>query len=207
MTSHVLKQSNIFKCPWVLTDKPEPKPFELREGVAFLGGYKHQPNVEAVEFFMESIFPELLKQNPSVTVYFYGSHMPDSFKQYQHPQIKLVGYIENLDDVFQRHRVFIAPLLSGAGIKGKVLESAAYGLPSVLSPVAAESTGLSHNISTLIAETPQQWAEYITCLNTDNILWERLSRNQRTLANEKYSFSQAQDKMRKVFNYLNMTTC
>ncbi|MET6759717.1 glycosyltransferase [Pseudoalteromonas sp. NCIMB_1079] len=207
IASHVLRQDNIFKCPWVLDEKPLPASFESREGIAFLGGYRHLPNVEAVDFFMAEVFPLLIDNNPSVTVYFYGSNMPDSFKKYLHPQVKFIGYVADLDDVFQRHKVFIAPLLSGAGIKGKVLESAAYGLPSVLSPIAAESTGLSHNISTLIAETPQQWVEYIACLNTDNVLWKRLSSNQRILANEKYSFSQAQAKMRKVFTYLKMATC
>lgn len=206
ITSHVLRQDNIFKCPWVLDEKPLPASFESREGIAFLGGYRHLPNVDAVDYFMLQVFPLLVDQDPSITVYFYGSNMPDTFKQYQHPQVKFIGYVENLSELFQRHKVFIAPLLSGAGIKGKVLESAAYGLPSVLSPIAAESTGLSHNISTLIAETPQQWVEHILSLNNDKSLWSRMSHNQRILASEQYSFEQGRNKMRTVFEFLGMNS-
>jgi hypothetical protein len=206
ITSHVLRQDNIFKCPWVLSEKPIPVAFDNREGIAFLGGYRHLPNIEAVDYFMAEVFPLLIDQDPGMTVYFYGSNMPDSFKKYQHPNVKLMGYVNDLDEVFQRHKVFIAPLLSGAGIKGKVLESAAYGLPSVLSPIAAESTGLSHNISTLIAESPQQWVQHILSLNQDQALWTRLSYNQRILASEQYSFENAKTKMRTVFEFLGMNS-
>ncbi|MCU7375074.1 glycosyltransferase family 4 protein [Paucibacter sp. O1-1] len=206
ITSHVLRQDNIFKCPWVLDEKPSPASFESREGIAFLGGYRHLPNVDAVDYFMTQVFPLLVDEDPSVTVYFYGSNMPNTFTQYHHPQVKFVGYVEELSAIFQRHKVFIAPLLSGAGIKGKVLEATAYGLPSVLSPIAAESTGLSHNISTLIAETPQLWVEHILSLNNDKSLWSRLSHNQRILAAEQYSFEQGRNKMRTVFEFLGMNS-
>jgi glycosyltransferase involved in cell wall biosynthesis len=55
----------------------------------------------------------------------------------------LFGFAETLNDVYHDYSVFIAPLLSGAGIKGKVLESMAYNLPTVLTNVAAEGTGLT----------------------------------------------------------------
>ncbi len=143
ITSHLLTQDKIFKCPWVLEAKEKQCQFQSSQGIAFLGGYKHWPNVEAVEFFLEHVFPALVEQAPDINVYLYGSHMPDTFQRFSHPNLHLIGFVENLDDVFLNHRLFIAPLLSGAGIKGKVLESAAYGTPSVLSPIAAESTGLS----------------------------------------------------------------
>lgn len=53
----------------------------------------------------------------------------------------MVGFAETLDGVSHDHRVFVAPLLSGAGIKGKILESMAFNLPTVLTDIAAEGTG------------------------------------------------------------------
>jgi glycosyltransferase involved in cell wall biosynthesis len=73
----------------------------------------------------------------------YGSNMPERFKEFESDNINIVGFAETLDGVYHDHRVFIAPLLSGAGIKGKVLESMAYNLPTVLTNVAAEGTGLT----------------------------------------------------------------
>ncbi|UPW20070.1 glycosyltransferase family 4 protein [Agarivorans sp. TSD2052] len=204
--SHLFEQKNIFKCPWVLEPKPQPLPFDDRDGVAFLGGFKHTPNIEAIEFFIEQLMPLFLARSINVKLYIYGSHMPEKYKDLGSSLLEGVGYIENLDDVFQKHRVFIAPLLSGAGIKGKVLESAAYGLPSVLSPIAAESTGLSHNVSTLIAETPEQWVNHIMALHNERALWERISQNARALAEEQYSSKRGLAQMAKVFHFLNLTT-
>jgi hypothetical protein len=206
ITSHIHEQDKIFHCPWVLQPKPAAKPFAQREGIAFLGGYKHTPNREAVAYFFTEIFTPLIAAQPDIKIYLYGSNMPPEFKQYQHPNVKLIGYVENLDEVFLQHRLFIAPLLSGAGIKGKVLESAAYALPSVLSPIAAEGTGLQHNLSTFIAETPAQWVEAIVNLYDNQAQWEQLSQNAASLAREEYSFEKGQHKLKKVFRFLNLET-
>jgi glycosyltransferase involved in cell wall biosynthesis len=53
----------------------------------------------------------------------------------------MVGFAETLDGVSHDHRVSVAPLLSGGGIKGKILESMAFNLPTVLTDIAAEGTG------------------------------------------------------------------
>ncbi|MDO6617627.1 glycosyltransferase family 4 protein [Shewanella sp. 6_MG-2023] len=206
ITSHLLEQNKIFTCPWVLHPKSTHCQFEASNGIAFLGGYKHQPNVEAVEYFFENIFPKLMESDPSIIVSIYGSNMPESFKRYEHPNVELVGFVENLDDVFLRHRIFIAPLLSGAGIKGKVLESTSYGIPSVLSPIAAESTGLVHQVNSLIANTPEEWVQQIKMLYNDHILWNKLSAHAISLANERYSSDNALLKMSHAFRYAGLKT-
>jgi O-antigen biosynthesis protein len=206
ITSHIHEQDKIFHCPWVLEQKPKAKPYDTREGIAFLGGYKHTPNREAIEYFFTEIFSDLIAAHPEINIYLYGSNMPPEFEKYQHPNVNLIGYVENLDDVFLQHRLFIAPLLSGAGIKGKVLEAAAYGLPSVLSPIAAEATGLQNNISALIAETPTQWVDAIINLYHNEPQWNQLSQNATILAQEEYSFEKGQDKLKKVFHFLNLET-
>lgn len=207
ITSHLLEQDKIFSCPWVLHDKQAKCQFGSGSGIAFLGGYKHLPNVEAVEYFFESVFPKLFATDPTITIHIYGSHMPESFKRFEHPNVELVGFVENLDDVYLRHRIFIAPLLSGAGIKGKVLESTAYGIPSVLSPVAAESTGLVHQTSTLVAQTPEQWVDEITTLYHDEALWARLAQNALNLASERYSVNCGLQKMGAAFRYVGLQVC
>ncbi|WP_245217729.1 glycosyltransferase family 4 protein, partial [Rheinheimera maricola] len=84
--------------------------------------------------------PLLEKVRPDINLYVYGSAMPEEYKALETPNIEMVGFAENLDDVFYAHRVFVAPLLSGAGIKGKVLEAMAYQTPTVLTDTAAEGT-------------------------------------------------------------------
>ena len=80
----------------------------------------------------------------------------------------MVGFAESLDDVFNNHKLFVAPLLSGAGIKGKVLEAMAYGTPSVVTDVAAEGTGLVNNVNAVITNNASDFAAAIVDLYSDN---------------------------------------
>jgi phosphomannomutase/GT2 family glycosyltransferase len=199
ITSHILTAEKLHITPWVLEAKPAGLSFEKRQGIAFLGGYNHAPNGEAVEYLVNDIMPLLTKQRPDIVLYVYGSSMPASFKEWETNNIKMVGFAETLDGVYHDHRVFVAPLLSGAGIKGKVLESMAYNLPTVLTEVAAEGTGLTHGISTLIAQEPQEWVEAIIQLYDDQTLWTKFSENSQTLVEAKYSFEHGHKAFKKIF--------
>lgn len=198
--SHLLESRKIYTCPWVLDEKLPGLSFEDRKGIAFLGGYAHSPNVEAVNFFVEKVAPLLALKAPDIIFYVYGSEMPNSFNRFTSSNVKLKGFVDCLDDLYNKHRVFVAPLLSGAGIKGKVLESLAYGLPTVLSSIASEGIGLSHNITTLQAETPEEWCTEIIRLYQDKTLWNRISENQKVLAENKYSFASGKKQMQKILS-------
>ena len=153
ITSHVMKESNILRCPWVVQPNADVKPFGEREGIAFLGGYAHKPNVEAVQFFCTEVMPVLTEQMPDIVFRIYGSKVPDEFKILESNNVEVVGFVKDIDDVYQQARVFVSPLLSGAGLKGKVIDCMASGLPSVMTSVSAEGTGLVHSQSTYIAES------------------------------------------------------
>ncbi|GGP85079.1 hypothetical protein GCM10009410_17800 [Shewanella ulleungensis] len=199
ITSHILDANKLHITPWVLEQKPVGPAFEQRQGIAFLGGFNHYPNVEAVEYLAKDIMPLLYKQRPDITLYVYGSNMPVSLKQYDTDNIKMLGFAETLDGVYHDHRVFVAPLLSGAGIKGKVLEAMAYGTPTILTEVAAEGTGLTQGISTLIAQEPQEWVDAIIKLYDDRVLWAKFAENEQTLVAEKYSVEHGHKAFKKIF--------
>lgn len=199
ITSHILEADKLHITPWVLEEKAAGPAFKDRQGIAFLGGFNHTPNGEAVKYLVNDIMPLLEKQRPDITLYVYGSNMPEEYKAYETNNVKMVGFAETLDGVYHDHRVFVAPLLSGAGIKGKVLESMAYKLPTVLTDVAAEGTGLTHGISTLIAEKPEEWVEAIIKLYDDEELWNQFADNSQTLVGEKYSFEHGHKVFKEIF--------
>lgn len=206
ITSHILEAEKLHITPWVLEEKTPGPEFKNREGIAFLGGFAHQPNVEAVEYLVNDIMPVIKKRRPDIILNVYGSKMPKEFKEYETDNIKMIGFAEHLDDVFHQNRVFVAPLLSGAGIKGKVLESMAYGLPTVLTDVAAEGTGLTHSISTLIAQKPEEWADAIIKLYDDEKLWNRFAENELALVKEKYSFEHGKKVFTDIFASVGLFT-
>ena len=202
--SHNLQADNLHICPWVLDGRGHKTPYEARSGIAFLGGYRHTPNVEAVEFFVEKVMPLLRKRLPGVAFHIYGSSIPASFEKYASDDVILEGFVENLDDVFESARVMIAPLLSGAGIKGKVLEAMSAGIPQVLTPVAAEATGLSHGVSAMIVEDPQAWVEAIAELYEDELRWQQVSENALALARNNFSFNNGVKGMAKALSGLDI---
>ncbi|ASJ71620.1 glycosyltransferase [Granulosicoccus antarcticus] len=199
IASHLMQVDKIFTCPWVLESKDRGIGFEKRSGVAFLGGFGHPPNREAVEYYLDEVMPLIRKRRPDIKLHIWGSKIPDEFFQLVDDQVIVEGFAESLDEVFEGCRVFIAPLQSGAGIKGKVLDSIAYGVPSVLSPIAAEATGLVDNKSTLIANTPEQWAEYVIQLHDDEVLWKGLAAESGKLTHSRYGFETGVCMMRMVF--------
>lgn len=198
IVSHNLRSDNLYHCPWVLDGRGHKTPFKARKGLAFLGGYRHPPNVEAVVFFVEQVMPLLRKRLPGVAFHVYGSHMPESFKKYEAEDVILEGFVETLDSVFESARLMVAPLLSGAGIKGKVLEGMSAGVPQVLSPVAAEATGLTHGVTAMIVQEPQSWADTIVKLYENEKLWQQISSNSMILARGNYSFDAGIKAMSKV---------
>ncbi|WP_191601026.1 glycosyltransferase [Marinomonas algicola] len=200
ITSHISESDKLHITPWVLEEKNKGKDFLERHGIAFLGGFNHLPNREAVEFLNDEIMPLLEKKRPDIILYVYGSKMPIEYKECTAENIRMVGFSESLDDVYHNHRVFVAPLLSGAGIKGKVLESMAYHLPTVLTNVAAEGTGLTHGISTLIAHSPEEWVDSIIKLYDDHVLWHKFSENSQLLVDMNYSFLHGKQVFKKIFS-------
>jgi glycosyltransferase involved in cell wall biosynthesis len=109
--------------------------------------------------------------------------------------VEILGYVPDLDDVFRTTRVFVAPLLAGAGIKGKVLEAAARGVPSVLSRIAAEGTDQADGVHCLIADNVDSWVEAVVRLNSDRDLWNKLAANGQDRARLSHSFEKGLDLM------------
>src|SRR5699024_6752492 len=110
-----------------LTDDKRRKrpPFGQRAGLLFVGQFRHQPNVDGMIWFLQTIFAKLLEMNPDVTCTIVGSHPPSSIRSFQSENVKITGYVSDqvLAEQYRTTRLVIAPLRFGAGAKGKVVEA------------------------------------------------------------------------------------
>jgi hypothetical protein len=193
--SHNLDSSLVVKCPWVVEMPPKVPGFDERCDIAFLGGYGHPPNVEAVEFFVYDVMPLLRVRLPGVRFLVYGSNPPKTFEKYECDDVLIKGWIKDVADVYNTCRVFVAPLKTGAGLKGKVVGALAYGVPSVISHVAAEGIGLRNGLEALIARKAGDWVEAISSLYEDDKKWRGISEAARNFAATEYSFSRGRELM------------
>ncbi|MCP9785177.1 glycosyltransferase [Cyanobium sp. N5-Cardenillas] len=164
-------------CPWVVHGPETPAPLEGRSGLAFLGSYGHPPNRDAVDAFLLQVWPELQRRRPDLRLHLYGSGLEAGLAARWGAEAGVVveGWVADPATVYARHRVFVAPLRSGAGLKGKVVAAAAHGLPQVLSPLAAEATGLRHRQEVLIARSPDDWCQAVLQLVDDDDAWRAMA--------------------------------
>ena len=142
-------QLDVAVVPWAMRCVAPP-PFSQRAGYAFVGGFDHAPNGDAVHWLAEDIVP-LLRPGPAGHVY--GSAMPAGIAALSRRGLRMHGEVGDVVAALQRHRASVAPLRFGAGVKVKVLMSLACGVPCVMTPVAAEGLALPEGLSGLVQDT------------------------------------------------------
>jgi GT2 family glycosyltransferase len=202
--SHNLDSTKVAKWPWVVYPKDNIPGFDEREHIAFLGNYRHTPNVVAVKWFVKNVMPLLKEELPEVKFLIYGANVNDEVEELESENVEVKGYVENLDEVFKTCRIFVAPLQSGAGIKGKVIECLSYGVPSILSSIAVEGSGIRDGFEALIAEKPEDWVLAIKRLYTDAELWNKISKNALEFVKKEYSFEKGLKTVRRALELIDI---
>ncbi len=150
--------------------------FEEREGLVFIGNYNHQPNEDAVFYFVQNVLPKVHEKLPDVKFYVVGSNMKNSMKALANEHVKIVGWVDDVAPEFEKRRVFVSYLRYGAGMKGKIGQALSLGLPVVCTPISAEGMGLRDAETALLADDTKSFAEQICRLYQDKALWERLAK-------------------------------
>ncbi|MBE6385508.1 MAG: glycosyltransferase [Lentisphaerae bacterium] len=169
-----------------------------RQGAVFIGS-AHTPNLDGLCYFHNEILP-LLPEDFVLTVV--GESLRSTIEHndmYKHllccKQFKFVGFVQDLGTVLDCARITVAPLRYGAGTKGKVASSMAYGVPCVSTVFGTEGTGMVHGDNVMIANTPQEFAAYICELLSEPELWQRISDGGRKFIKETYARESAEKMM------------
>jgi len=149
--------------------------FSERRDLCFLGGYRHAPNVDAVVYFVNEIFPLIKAQEPDIRFIIAGAHPPEEVRSLADGDVVVTGMVDDLRDLFDPCRVFVCPLRVGAGVKGKVASALSYGIPVVSTALGVEGTELKHGKQVLLADSPSAFAEAVLRLYREPDLWGNLS--------------------------------
>ena len=170
-----LPHANVVIVPWMVTARPVETPFEQRQGMAFVGGFGHDPNRDAARWLINEILP-LIRKTAPIECFLVGSDLPDDILQLCGDGVTAFGQVPDLHEVFERVRITIAPLAYGAGVKGKVLESLAAGVPCVCTPVAAEGIPLPEVLRGSVTEGAAGLAELAIRLHSDGAANQAMAR-------------------------------
>ena len=146
--------------------------FELRRHLLFVAGFMHPPNVDAARWFVNEVFPLVREQAPEVFALLVGSHPSSEVTALAGDGVIVTGRVSErmLENLYRQSRVVICPLRYGAGAKGKLVEALHFGVPSVVTPVAAEGFPDIEECVT-VATTATDFADGIIALYHDAALW------------------------------------
>jgi len=159
---------------------------EGRSGLLFVGGFQHHPNEDAVIWFVEDVLPLVLRRHPETVLTVVGSNVTSAVKALADDSVCVTGWVADLDPLYASARLAVAPLRFGAGVKGKVGEALALGVPMSMTTIAAEGMHIESGVHAMVADRPQAMAEQICQLLEDDGLWLELSINGRKLIHERF---------------------
>ncbi len=184
-----------------IVDVPGSKtPFRLRRDWLFIGSFEHTPNVDAVLFFVQEIYPLVDEHLRDARFYVIGDKAPPEIIALASEKIIVTGLQRDVSPFFDSVKLSVAPLRFGAGVKGKINQSMAFGVPVVATSLAAEGTELNHREEMLVADEPEEFARALIELYESEELWNRLSENGIRKTRALYSTKAAREKLRPLFS-------
>ena len=172
--------------------------FGERRDLVFVGGFQHPPNVDAVLWFVNEVFPRVRSALPNVLFHVVGSKAPPQILELAHDGVTVHGFVEDIAPFMDGCRLALAPLRYGAGVKGKINMAMSHGLPVVATTPAAEGMHARDGEDLLVADTPEDFAAAIVRAYGDATLWKKLSDNGLANVREHFSFDAARVALAKI---------
>jgi glycosyltransferase involved in cell wall biosynthesis len=177
----ILRRHGVAKVSGSVPNGVDVAAFEPRDvrpesrDILFVGYFLHSPNVDALRYFVSTVWPLLQKSGRQLSVSIVGSDLPvDLARTVKACGFHYAGYVEDLSAELWSHRVLIAPIRYGAGTRIKLLEAAAAKCAMVSTTLGVEGLGLRDGQDLLIADTPADFARSVEALLDDSALRARL---------------------------------
>ncbi|MEC4817337.1 MAG: glycosyltransferase family 4 protein [Scytonema sp. PMC 1069.18] len=166
---------------------PAPQVITSEPTLLLLGGYNYYPNINAANFLIEKVWIQIHKALPNARLIIAGPY-PENIRSYNKgvPGVELTGFVDNLDELYQRSRVVCCPILSGGGTRVKMVEAAAYGKPIVATRIGAEGLDMRDGKEFLMRDRPEAFAQACVELLRNYDLCDRLGTAAREAAIQYY---------------------
>jgi len=183
--------------PFAYDDVPaEPIAPHDRQGLLFVAGFAHPPNVDAAQWLVGEIMPLVWRQRPDAMLFLVGSHPSDAVKALAADRVRVVGWVsdDDLASYYQRAKAAVVPLRFGSGIKGKVVDALRWGLPVITTPVGAQGLGDTGDALT-VREDSAGIATAILSLLDSEAAWLKQSRAELSFARDRFAVATMTDQL------------
>jgi O-antigen biosynthesis protein len=170
------RQGTVHRLLWDYNVKRGPLPFSQRSNIGFLGSFRHSPNLDGVRHFLDSLWTEISAGLSDGRFEIAGAFLNASDFPTLPRRVTLIGHVSDANAYLSKIRLMVAPLRYGAGVKGKVLQALAAGVPCIMTAAAAEGIGLSEPlVSRLIAMDHQDFITKTINLYIEEKTWRETS--------------------------------
>ncbi len=159
------------------------EPFSL----LFTGNFAYLPNHQAALYLLQLIMPRLSALNSEIRLYLVGIHPSREMLTYRNHQVIIPGYEDDIDRFYRTCQLFICPLLCGTGIKNKILEAGAAGMPILASPLSLEGLDLDRNVFQTARNADEYCSKAMTLL-TDPFQCQKLGSLGRAQITSRYDW-------------------
>ena len=174
------------------------------ETLLFVGNFEYRPNQDAARLLIGKIMPAIWQQMPQTQLQLVGNNPPDWMLNLADSRINVTGRVPDVQPYLARATAFICPLRMGAGLKNKVLEALAMGIPVVATPLSVDGIKVEHGRSAIIAEAKDIAAAALEVLR-DEDLRQRLSARGRELVESEYTWEQTAASYERLYHELAQT--
>jgi len=186
--------------PYMYDEKKYPYNPKERKNLFFIGGFNHTPNVDAMTWFCNKIFPKIRFKNPDIQLLVAGSHPSQKIFDLASESVIIKGFVteEELGDLYESVRLTVAPLRYGAGIKGKIIESLYRGVPVITTSCGAEGITDAQGALAVVDEAEDMVSTILT-LYDDYEQLKGMSEKGKQLVGKNFSFDSAINMLNQLF--------
>lgn len=149
--------------------------YTARQDLLLLANYTHEPNADAAVWLVTEIMPRVWERIPNLQITLAGAEPTPAVARLAGDRVHVTGYVPDVRPLFESARLFVAPLRFGAGMKGKIVQSLAHGLPVITTSIGAEGIGISSGANGLIANDADAFANGILQIYSDEALWSQIA--------------------------------
>jgi glycosyltransferase involved in cell wall biosynthesis len=170
----------------------------MNENVGFIGTYSSAPNLDAVRFLAERVFPIVLQKNPAARLKLAGAGLPaaDETKLRSLGYVDLFGAVAESNELYSQCRVIALPVFVRGGVPLKIVEAFAREKAVVACPELIEGLGVRDGHDVLMRKNPEDFAKAISLLLSDDAYRRCLGKNARETFMRNWSRSHAEEILR-----------
>jgi glycosyltransferase involved in cell wall biosynthesis len=168
--------------------------------LVFVGNMSYPPNVLAALALIREILPRVKSEVTDARAIIVGPQPPAELTCLRGPDVEISGWVADIRPYLERSGCFVSPLTGGTGMRNKILEAMAMGLPVVATPMSCEGIKVTHGEDILLGRTPEELARAAICLLRDPSLSVRIAEGGQRLMREHHTWASVADQYEVLYD-------